>query len=81
MFECLAETNAGVDGDSGAGEARGLGLRNETGERVVDVEEDIVIGGRGLHRLRIALGMHQDHRGPCRGVGHSGIVGEGRGRR
>ena len=62
MLNRLAETDAGIDDDPGARDARRLGPRDARLKKIVDVEQDVIIARVGLHRRGRALRMHQAER-------------------
>ena len=76
----LAKTNAGVDGDVGAGNAGRFRLRDPCGQSVVDIQQHIVIARIVLHRGRAGRRVHQDHRHVLFGnhCGHKGVKLQGR---
>ena len=62
MRQRLAKTYAGVDGDIGPRNASRFGSSHPRGEGIVNVQQNIVIIGVGLHRGGRLNRMHQDDR-------------------
>src|SRR5690625_2887543 len=59
---CLAETDAGIDTDTAPINTRLAANRNARFEIVIDIEHDLLVARRLLHRLRIAQHVHYYHR-------------------
>ena len=61
VFQRLAETDSGVDGNAGAGDPRRL-ARFDAPFQVVEYFQRRMVVGRGrLHGLGLPLAMHEDH--------------------
>ena len=58
----LAEADAGIDRDPVARDAGRLACRDARREMIVDLGRRVCVDGLFLHRLGIALAVHQDHR-------------------
>ena len=79
MPKGLAEADAGIDGDQVARNAGRFALGDTLSQHVEDIERHILVNRAVLHRLGIALGMHQDHRAlelRC-GCRTGGVISEG----
>ena len=70
MGEGLAEAEAGIKGDAGAGDAGALEGGEAVGEPVVDVGGGVCVVGVVLHGLGVALGVHAEE--VCAVVGGGG---------
>ena len=71
----LAESDSRIDHDPMGGDSRRNRPRHPRLQRVIDVQQHVVIARIVLHGFRQPLGMHQADRNPCRGhhAGQGGI--------